>query len=157
MMLDLMREIKKKPLPYSVVFIAFAAEEAGLLGSVYYTQLPLFPLSQISLLINLDMMGTGDKGMTVVNATLFPKEFQDIQLLNLNKDYLPVIQSRGKAANSDHYYFAEKGVKAFFFYLMGEYKYYHDIYDTPEALTFSKYKEAFLLIHDFLHEYCSCY
>jgi hypothetical protein len=103
------------------------------------------------------MMGTGDKGMTVVNATLFPKEFQDIQLLNLNKDYLPVIQSRGKAANSDHYYFAEKGVKAFFFYLMGEYKYYHDIYDTPEALTFSKYKEAFLLIHDFLHEYCSCY
>ena len=155
MMLDMMREIKKKPLPYSVVFIAFAAEEAGLLGSVYYTQLPLFPLLQISLLINLDLMGTGDKGMTVVNATLFPKEFQDIQLLNLNKDYLPVIQSRGKAANSDHYYFTEKGVKAFFFYLMGEYKYYHDIYDTPEALTFSKYKEAFLLIHDFMREYCS--
>ncbi|MES2778901.1 MAG: M28 family peptidase [Bacteroidota bacterium] len=153
MMLDLMKNIKKNPLPYSVAFMAFAGEEAGLIGSVYYTQIPLFPLSQISMLINLDLMGTGDKGMTVVNATVFPNEFQQIQLLNLNKDYLPVVNARGKAANSDHYYFTEKGVKSFFFYLMGEYKYYHDINDGPEALTFSKYNEAFSLIHDFMTEY----
>lgn len=153
MMLDLMRHIKKNPLPFSVAFMAFAGEEAGLLGSVYYTQLPLFPLEQISMLINLDLMGTGDKGMTVVNATLFPKEFQELQLLNLNKDLLTVVNPRGKAANSDHYYFAEKGVKAFFFYLMGEYKYYHDINDTPDALTFSKYNESFSLIYEFLREY----
>jgi hypothetical protein len=153
MMMNLMKEISKKPLPYSVAFMAFAGEEAGLLGSVYYTQLPLFPLSQISMLINLDLMGTGDKGMTVVNATVFPKEFQDLQLLNLNKDYLPAVNPRGKAANSDHYYFTEKGVKSFFFYLMGEYKYYHDINDDPSALTFSKYNEAYSLIYEFLSEY----
>lgn len=153
MMLDLMKKIKKKPLPYSVAFMAFAGEEAGLIGSVYYTQVPLFPLSKISMLINLDLMGTGDKGMTVVNATVFPEEFQQIQMLNLNKDYLPAVNARGKAANSDHYYFTEKGVKSFFFYLMGEYKYYHDINDGPEALTFSKYKEAFSLIYDFMVEY----
>jgi aminopeptidase YwaD len=153
MMLDLMKKIKSKPLKYSVVFMAFAGEEAGLLGSLYYTENPLFPLSQISMLINLDLMGTGDKGMTVVNATLFPKEFQELQLLNLSKDYLTTVNARGKAQNSDHYYFTEKGVKAFFFYLMGDYKYYHDVNDTPEALTFSRYNQAFSLIFDFLTEY----
>jgi aminopeptidase YwaD len=153
MMLDLMQKIKNKPLNYSVAFMAFAGEEIGLLGSLYYTETPLFPLSDISMLINLDLMGTGDKGMTVVNATLFPKEFQELQLLNITKDYLPTVNPRGKAANSDHYYFAEKGVKAYFFYLMGEYKYYHDINDSPQALTFSKYNEAYSLILDFLTEY----
>lgn len=153
MMLDLMRTIKKKPLKYSVAFMAFAGEEAGLLGSLYYTENPLFPLSKISMLINLDLLGTGDKGMTVVNATEFPKEFQELQLINIEKEYLPVVNSRGKAQNSDHYYFTEKGVKSFFFYLMGEYKYYHDVNDNPEALTFSRYNQAFALIFDFLSEY----
>jgi len=153
MMLDLMKTIQRKPLPYSVAFIAFAAEEIGLLGSLYYTENPLFPLQQISMLINLDLMGTGDKGMTVVNATLFPEEFQDLQLINLNGNYLPTVNPRGKAANSDHHYFTEKGVKAFYFYLMGEYKYYHDVNDTPSALTLSKYNEAFSLIYQFIREY----
>lgn len=153
MMLDLMKTIRRNPLKYSVVFMAFAAEEAGLLGSLYYTENPLFPLEKISMLINLDLMGTGDKGMTVVNATLFPKEFQQLQLINITKDYLPAVNSRGKAANSDHYYFTEKGVKAFYFYLMGEYKYYHDVNDSPEALTFSRYNQAFSLIFDFISEY----
>lgn len=153
MMLDLMNYYKKNPPKYSICFMAFTGEEAGLFGSYYYTEHPLFPLNQISILMNLDLMGTGDKGMTVVNATLFPKEFQDLQLINLDKNYLPAVNSRGKAQNSDHYFFSEKGVKAFFFYLMGEYKAYHDVFDTPEAVTFSRYNEAFGLIRDFTDNY----
>jgi aminopeptidase YwaD len=153
MMLDLMHTIKEKPLEYSVAFMAFAGEEIGLLGSLYYTEKPLFPLSDISMLINLDLMGTGDKGMTVVNATLFSKAFQELQLINITHDYLPIVSSRGKAANSDHYYFTEKGVKAFFFYLMGDYKYYHDIHDDPAAITFSRYNQAYSLIYDFVCGY----
>ncbi len=157
MMLDLMRKVKEKPLDYSVAFIAFAGEEIGLLGSLYYTEKPLFPLSRISMLINLDLMGTGDKGMTVVNATLFPDEFRQLQLINITNDYLPVVSSRGKAANSDHYYFSEKGVKAFFFYLMGEYCCYHDPGDNADAVTFSRYNQSFALIYDFLTDYSTMY
>jgi len=153
MMLDLMQYYKKNPPEYSVCFMAFTGEEAGLLGSYYYTEYPLFPLSQIKILINLDLMGTGDKGMTVVNATEFPMDFQELQLINLDKNYLPTVNARGKAQNSDHYYFTEKGVKAFFFYLMGEYGAYHDVNDTPEAVTFSKYSEAFRLIRDYADLY----
>jgi len=155
MMLDIMKYYSTNKPKYSVAFMAFAAEEVGLFGSYYYTEHPLFPLKNISMLINLDLMGTGDKGMTVVNATLFPKEFQDIQLINLTKNYLPTINSRGKAQNSDQYYFTENGVKAFYFYLMGDYHYYHDVYDLPEVLTLSKYNEAFKLIIDFTNDYFS--
>jgi hypothetical protein len=153
MMLDLMNYYKEHPPLYTVCFIGFTGEEAGLFGSYYYTEHPLFPLSQISMLINLDLMGTGDKGMTVVNATLFPKEFQDLQMINLNNNYLPVIASRGKAQNSDHYFFSEHGVKAFFFYLMGEYHAYHDVQDNADAVTLSRYSDAFRLIRDFADGY----
>jgi aminopeptidase YwaD len=155
MMLDIMKYYAKNKPKYSIAFMAFSGEEVGLFGSYYYTEHPLFPLNQISMLINLDLMGTGDKGMTVVNGTLYPKEFQQLQLINITNDYLPAVNSRGKAQNSDHYYFSENGVKAFFFYLMGEYHYYHDVYDMPEVLMLSRYNEAFKLIVDFTNEYCA--
>lgn len=155
MVLDMVKYYSKNKPQYNVAFIFFAGEEAGLIGSYYYTEKPLFPLAKIALLLNLDLMGTGDKGLTAVNATEFPSEFEDLQLVNNNGDYLPTIQSRGKAQNSDHYYFTEKGVKSFFFYLMGNYHFYHDVDDRYEVLPLSKYNEAFKLITDFANEYMS--
>ncbi len=153
MLLDLMRYYAKNKPKYNVAFIFFAGEEAGLFGSYYYTQNPLFPLKQIALLLNLDLMGTGDKGLTAVNATVFKEEFELLQLVNMDGDYLPTIASRGKAQNSDHYFFTEQGVKSFFFYLMGDYHFYHDVDDKAELLPLSKYNEAFKLITHFVREY----
>jgi hypothetical protein len=153
MMLDMANYFKTHPPKYSVAFIAFTGEEIGLLGSYYYTQNPLFPLSKIALLLNLDLMGTGDKGMTAVNATEFKDEFLMLQNINADSNYLVTVNSRGKAQNSDHYFFTEAGVKSFFFYLMGDYHFYHDVDDSYEALTFSKYNEAFSLIRDFALQY----
>src|SRR4030095_9120627 len=45
----------------SLLFIAFAGEEAGLIGSRYYTENPILPLEQIKFLINLDLMGNGEE------------------------------------------------------------------------------------------------
>lgn len=153
MLLDLVKYYSQHKPEYSVAFIFFAGEEAGLFGSYYYTQNPLFPLKKIALLLNLDLMGTGDKGLTAVNATEFPEEFQALQLVNVEGDYLPVIAPRGKAQNSDHYYFSENGVKAFFFYLMGDYHFYHDVDDKAEALPLSRYNEAFKLITAFVNDF----
>jgi len=153
MMLDLMNHISKNPLDYSVLFIAFAGEEAGLLGSYYYTQNASIPLNKMAMLLNLDLMATGDKGMTAVNATEFPTEFKLLQYINDQGNYLPNINSRGKAQNSDHYYFTEAGVKSFFFYLMGDYHFYHDIDDKASAISLSKYNEAYKLVYDFTVAY----
>ncbi len=134
---------------YSIAFFAFTGEEAGLLGSKYYTEHPFFPLSKIKFLVNLDILGTGDEGITVVNGTMHKEEFGALQKLNSEKKYLPEVKLRGKAANSDHYPFDEKGVKTFFIYTLGGIKAYHDIYDKAETLPLTKFSELFGLLCDF--------
>lgn len=149
LMLNLARKIAAKPLRYSVVFIAFAGEEAGLLGSEYFVKHPMIPLRKIRFLINLDLLGTGDDGIMVVNATEFPKEWKMLDDMNKAKGWLQQIGQRGKAANSDHYWFTEAGVPAFFIYTMGGIKAYHDIYDLPETLPLTKTEEVGKLIMGF--------
>jgi aminopeptidase YwaD len=138
---------------YSIFFMAFGAEEAGLLGSKYFTENPYFSLKRIRFMINLDLMGTGDEGMMVVNGTLFPNEFNRLTEINKTHQYLTTIKKRGPAANSDHFFFSEKEVPAFFFYTLGGIAAYHDIYDRPETLPLTKFKEVFLLITDFVKEF----
>ncbi|GAB4125331.1 MAG: hypothetical protein OHK0045_05610 [Raineya sp.] len=146
MLLELAHYYKNNPPTYSVAFMAFAAEEAGLIGSHYYTENPFFPLSQIKCLFNLDLVGTGDEGITIVNGSVFVEDFETIERLNSQNQLLPKVAKRGKAANSDHYFFSEKGVKAFFIYTMGGIKAYHDINDRPASLPLTKYKELFRLL-----------
>lgn len=133
----------------NIVFIAFAGEEAGLLGSNYYTEHPIFPMESIDFLFNLDIMGSGEDGATVVNATLFPEQFTALTTINTEKQYLAKIGARGEAANSDHYFFTKKGVPAFFMYTMGPNKHYHDIYDTYNELSFNEFNDIFHLMVDF--------
>ncbi len=135
MLLYLAQYYAAHPQRYTMVFIAFSGEEAGLLGSAHFVQNPLFPLANIKMLCNLDIMGDATDGVTVVNATMHPKEYELLTSLNNQHHFLPTIKSRGKAANSDHYYFSEAGVPAFFLYSNGGKGYYHDIYDKPEAVT----------------------
>jgi Zn-dependent M28 family amino/carboxypeptidase len=149
LMLDLARQIAAKPLRYSVLFIAFAGEEAGLLGSAHYVKNPLLPLEQIRFLINLDQLGTGDEGIMVVNATEFPNEWKILDDINRQNGWLSQIGQRGKAKNSDHYYFTEAGVPAIFIYTLGGIKAYHDIYDLRETLPLTKTEEVGKLILEF--------
>lgn len=137
---------------YSIVFAAFAAEEAGLKGSEFYVQNPIIPLKKISFLINMDLMSNGQDGMMVVNGEVFKTEYEKLIKLNAKNNYLKEIKKRGKAANSDHYHFSENGVKAFFFYLLGEYPHYHDPSDTAEKPTMAGYEGAFKLITSFVKE-----
>ncbi|MBC7485856.1 MAG: M20/M25/M40 family metallo-hydrolase [Cytophagaceae bacterium] len=130
---------------YSILFIAFGAEEAGLIGSNYFTQHPTVSLKQIKFLLNMDIVGTGDESITVVNGTEYPIQFNRLDSLNKVNRLFPAVVKRGKAANSDHYFFTQKGVPAFFIYTNGKQKAYHDVFDKAETLPLSKYKELFTL------------
>jgi Zn-dependent M28 family amino/carboxypeptidase len=134
LLLSLAKYYASHPSKYSIGFILFAGEEAGLVGSKYYTEHPIIPLKNIRFLINSDLAGTGDEGITVVNATEFPNEFAIMNKINDENKYLVKINARGKAANSDHYFFTEKGVPAFFFYTLGGIKAYHDVFDKASTL-----------------------
>lgn len=138
---------------YSIAFLFFAAEEAGLRGSEYYTQHPLFPKEKIKFLLNLDMVGTGSDGIKVVNGSIFKYEFEKLKALNEKGGYLKNVSARGESANSDHYHFYKKDVKCFFIYTLGnEYKEYHTVNDRSALLPLTKYSELFKLICDFVED-----
>lgn len=149
MLLNLAKYYSENKPKYSVAFMAFGAEEAGLVGSKYYTEHPLFPLKQIKFMVNTDLAGTGDEGITVVNGSVFNDEFKYLVKLNAQESLLKDVKVRGKAANSDHYFFSEKGVKAFFIYTMGGIKAYHDIYDKAETLPLTEFEDYFRLLTGF--------
>lgn len=152
MLLDMAKHYSKNPPEYSILFIAFAAEEAGLVGSNYYVNAdPIYPLDKMKFLINMDLMATGEKGIMAVNGLVFEEEYKNLVKINDDKKYLSTVQARGKAANSDHYWFAEKGVHCFFFYLMGDFPSYHDPGDKAEIVPLTKYEETFRLINDFIN------
>jgi VanZ family protein len=134
----------------SVVFLLFGAEEAGLVGSRYFVAHPLVPLPRIKFLINLDLLGTGEEGATVVNGKVFEPAFQRLTALNNTHHYLPRLTARGRAANSDHFPFSEAGVPAFFLYTRGGSTAYHDVNDQPAALSLAGFAGAFGLVRDFL-------
>ena len=148
-LLSLAKYYAKNPQKYTIAFICFAGEEAGILGSKYFTENPLIPLSNIRFLINVDMVGTGETGATVVNATQYPKEFEALKKINEEGKFLVKINPRGKAANSDHYFFTEKGVPAFFLYTQGGIAAYHDVFDKAETLPFTVYENLFKLFVGF--------
>lgn len=149
-LLSLAKYYKDNPSKYNLVFIGFAGEEAGLIGSNYYVNHPVFPLKDIRFLLNLDIMGSGEDGITAVNATLFPKEFKKLKKVNKKKELLKTVNSRGPAANSDHYFFSERGVPCFFIYTMGPNKNYHDVFDTYESLSFAEFSDLTELIKCFV-------
>jgi aminopeptidase YwaD len=150
MLLGLAKYYAKNPPPCSMAFICFAAEEAGLMGSKFYTENPLLPLAHIRFLVNLDMVGTGETGITVVNATEHPGQFATLKRLNDDKRYLSNVNARGKAANSDHYFFAEKGVPAFFIYTQGGISAYHDVDDVAKTLPLTEFTDLFKLLQEWL-------
>jgi aminopeptidase YwaD len=154
MLLYLAQELSlKRDSNVNYVFIAFGAEEAGLVGSHYFVEHPLFELKKIRFLLNTDIMGSGEEGITVVNATLFKPEFDRLTELNLEGNHLPQVKSRGPAANSDHYFFTEKGVPAFFVYTMGPNKHYHDIEDKAEALSYAAFEPLAQLLLGFMKSF----
>ena len=146
MLLSMANYFKQNPIDRSLIFIAFAGEEAGLVGSKFFVGNPLVKLKKINFVLNLDIMGSGEEGITVVNATLFDSEFKQLQKINQEQKFISQIKSRGPAANSDHYWFTQMNVPAFFIYTMGPNKNYHDIFDTYENLSFAAYQDLVALL-----------
>jgi len=136
---------------YSIAFMTFSGEEAGLLGSQYYTEHPLFPLKNIKLLINLDMVGTGSDGATILNGKPNESIFRRFEQINTSNNYLKKLTMGGVSRSSDHYYFYKNGVPAIFIITGGkDYTDYHNLYDRPEALPLTAYDNLFKLITDFV-------
>jgi aminopeptidase YwaD len=131
----------------TIKFIAFGGEEVGLVGSKYYN---IYTRKEnIHFVLNLDLLGAGSEGITVVNATVFKEQFNILENLNTTNKYVTTIKQRGEAANSDHYYFSKKGIPAFFIYSNGKVGGYHNISDSPDKLEKGYFNSLFSLLLNF--------
>lgn len=148
-LLNLVKYYQKNPPKYKTVFIFFAGEEAGLLGSHYFVESKVMDLTKIKFLVNLDLLGTGNDGIMVVNGYTFEKQFNLLEGINTEKLFLKEIKKRGKASNSDHYWFSEAGVPCFFIYTLGGITAYHDVFDVAKTLPLTEYVDVFKLITEF--------
>ena len=152
MLLSLAKYYMANKPKYSIVFCFFSGEEAGLLGSKYFVSQPYFPLRKVKFVLNIDIMGGADEGITVVNSKEHIASYERMAEINEELGLLKRVKKRGQTQNSDHFFFSQMGVPAFFIYAMGNVKNYHDIYDTAENTTLEKFDEVQTLMQEFVKE-----
>ena len=102
----------------TLVFIAFAGEELGLLGSAHYVKNPIVPLEQTVAMINLDMIGRAN-GKVVVSGLDVSKtltaDFKEAAIMFPNLKTTQFQQGAGVGA-SDDTSFAVKKIPAIGFF-----------------------------------------
>jgi hypothetical protein len=126
-----------------LVFIAFTAEEVGLLGSAHYANKePLYPLADTAAMLNLDMVGrlrndaTTGKPKLEVGGTGTGKEFDALlEKLNATAGFALKKNTAG-IGPSDHTSFYAKGVPVLFFFT-GTHEDYHKPADTADRVNFA--------------------
>jgi aminopeptidase YwaD len=134
----------------NILFVAFAGEEAGLVGSEWCAVDRPIDLAKVKLMVNLDILGTGDDGVMAVNATAQPKHYQRLVDLNTKGGYVKEVRSRGPACNSDHCPFVQRGVPALFLYTLGGAAHYHDVLDTGASLSLTEFADIHALLRAFI-------
>ncbi len=118
----------KSNLKRSVIFVAFGAEEVGLLGSRFFVDNSPVDLKKIKMMINLDMVGRLDAKTKVLSlggtgtAVDFGKFYDKL----IEKTGLDVKRSPEGYGPSDHASFYSKDIPVLFFFTG-----VHDDYHTP--------------------------
>ena len=105
---------QKKDLDVSVVFIAFAGEEMGLIGSKYFAENPVIDLKKVRAMVNLDMVGRlKESNQLNVGGVGTAKEFRDL-LETVNEDRFVLGISNEGYGPSDHASFYAKDISVLF-------------------------------------------
>ncbi|HET9459097.1 MAG TPA: M28 family metallopeptidase [Sphingomicrobium sp.] len=103
----------------SVVFLAVAAEEKGLLGSEYYAANPLFPLGKTVGVLNTDSMGTFGPARDFSMSGNARLELLDLLIAEGKRQGRRFTPEQNPGAGlffrSDHFPFAQEGVPAISF------------------------------------------
>lgn len=116
----------------SLLFIAFSAEERGLVGSRYYVEHPFIPLTQTVAMINLDMIGRLRNGALTVRGVGTGQPWEQILRRN-GRDVFDLKLEADGAGPSDHASFYDKDIPVLFFYT-GNHPDYHRPSDTAEKI-----------------------
>jgi hypothetical protein len=127
----------------SALFMTFAAEEIGLLGSAYFANNPTVPIGSITAMINLDMIGRITNDRVFVGGVGTSPNYRSL-VEELNRTGLSVAQPARAAGlsldfsdsgygSSDHTSFNAKKIPVLFFF-SGLHTDYHKPSDTYDKI-----------------------
>ncbi|MBU2951751.1 M28 family peptidase [Tamlana agarivorans] len=135
----------------SILFLHVTAEEIGLQGSKYYTDVePIFPLENTVTDLNIDMIGRvddkhegGDNYLYLIGSDKLSQELHDVseavnkKYVNLDLDYTYNDENDPNRFyyRSDHYNFAKHNIPVIF-YFNGTHDDYHKPSDTPDKINY---------------------
>ena len=133
--IELAHWFSKQPKPKrGILFMTFAGEEEGLLGSEWYVNHPVLPLANAVAMINMDMIGRIREGKVFLGGSgtgkTFSKLLEEVKpAANMHID----LSEQGGYGASDHTSFTTKQVPTLFFFsgLHGD---YHKPGDTADKI-----------------------
>ena len=135
------------------LFIAFSAEEKGLLGSKYYVMNPSLNLNEINYLLNMDMLGRMEPGMALTIEGLGSSLIWEPSIKEIECDAFPLTLKKRENGPSDHAPFYEAGIPLLHFWT-GKHDDYHKPSDDAEKINFEaesqiiSFIEALILLVD---------
>ncbi len=135
-MLEIARILSQRGqrLPRSVLLIAFAAEERGLLGSFYYVKHPVLPMENTVAMINLDMVGClEDDRITASGVGTSPALGDLVEQVAAQHD-LDVTRMPGSIGGSDHMAFYTHEIPVVHLITTGGWNNYHKPTDDVETI-----------------------
>jgi len=139
---------EQKSIKRSVVFVAFAGEELGLLGSKYFVNTQLVDLSKAQAMVNLDMVGRLNKERVLqVGGVGSSNVGLDLLLATPNPDSLKLVTSPEGYGPSDHASFYGKNIPVYFF-STGAHLDYHTPFDDADRLNFEGLKSTTDLVYN---------
>lgn len=122
-----------------VVFMAFSAEEIGLIGSAHYCKKPLFPLDSTTAMLNLDMVGrlrpnpATNRDRVYVEGSGTAKHFDGLLDQLAKKHDVEMSKSATGYGPSDHASFYTQKIPVIF-YWTGNHADYHKPSDTADKI-----------------------
>ena len=135
--IELARYFAKQPRQKrGILFLNFAGEEQGLLGSAYYADHPLLPLDKAVAMINMDMIGRMRDNKLYIGGAATGSNLKAMLEKLIPASGLKVDYSGGTSeGSSDHTSFTAHQVPALFFFsgLHGDYHKPSDTWDKIDA------------------------
>ncbi|HXW12869.1 MAG TPA: M28 family peptidase, partial [Terriglobia bacterium] len=123
----------RTPPAHTLVFVAFAGEETGLLGSSFYTNHPACGMDRTLAMVNMDMIGRVAKNKLYVGGSGTSPGFKKlVEDANHHVGFTLSYSASGYGA-SDHMSFTVRGVPVLFFF-SGLHSDYHKPSDTWDKI-----------------------
>jgi len=146
-MLEVARYIKTAGLKnHNYIFVAFGAEEKGLVGSKAFVEDTLCRLNNILAMINLDMVGRLDTLSRKLNVLGTGSSAQWDSLLNVSFDAgIDMNRNPAGTGGSDQMSFYMKNIPVLFF-ITGIHKDYHTPSDVIERINFNGMVDVTVLV-----------